>query len=97
MQMEGIVVFRLTGMGTRSEGIRPFLYLGNAIFQKIWLQGDTSFNGIALMTYDSKHVVVEGETNEYDIFTIKTIEEIVITDSELNYKNKNISTEEQNL
>ena len=98
MQLNGIVVFRLSGIGTRSEGIRPFLYLGKAVYRKIWKAEDTSLNGVELMAYDSKHVIVHGEVDEYDIFIIEKVEEAGTTDSEINNSNNNdnISTEEEN-
>ena len=73
--MEGIVVFRLVNVGSKSEGVKPFLYQGNGSFQAVWMEDDLSLNGKALQPFDGKAVTVEGKMNEYDIFVIKKIQE----------------------
>ena len=94
MKTEGIVIFHLSGIGSRSEHVRPFLYLGNANFQKIWKKGDSSFTGTSLIKYDGKRVIVTGEVDEYDILVIETIEEAVLTDLNLINNKSIIITEE---
>ena len=71
--IEGIIVFQLTNIGSKSEGLRPFLYTGNAQYMQVWKDGDISFIGSDLLPFDSKRVVVGGEMNEYDIFCISSI------------------------
>ena len=95
MKMEGIVIFHLSGIGSRSEHVRPFLYLGNANFQKIWKKGDSSFTGTSLIKYDGERVIITGEVDEeYDTLIIETIEEAILTDSNLISNKSIIITEE---
>lgn len=85
--LQGIIIFKLTNIGTKSEGIRPFLYSGNGSFQRVWIKGDYSLNGRMLAEYDGKTVSLEGELNEYDIFCIT---QITVTND-----NKNENLEEK--
>lgn len=72
--MEGIIVFRLTNIGSKSEGILPFLYSGMGVFIRVWKNGDDSLNGKELQEFDGKRVTVEGKENEYGIFCIDKIQ-----------------------
>ena len=96
MIREGTVVYKLINVGSKSERLTPFLYEGNGQFLKIWMHGDSSLFSDYLKKYDGKHITLLGEINEYDVFLIETIEEVVITDLESNNKNNNTSMEEQN-
>lgn len=94
MIREGTVVYKLINVGSKSERLTPFLYEGDGQFLKIWKPGDPSLFGDCLKKFDGKHITLQGEINEYDVFLIETIEEVVVTDSAL--INNNTSTEEQN-
>lgn len=94
MIREGTVVYKPTNVGSKSERLTPFLYEGKGEYLKIWKLGDPSLLGEYLTKYDGKHVTLHGNINEYDVFLIETIEEVGETDSEVNNKNNNISTEE---
>lgn len=74
--LEGIVVFKLANVGSKSEGIRPFLYCGEGAFVEIWKDGDLSLDGAALREYDGKRVSLCGAYNEYEVYIIKIISEI---------------------
>lgn len=71
--LEGVIVFQHTNIGSKSEGLRPFLYTGNGQYMQVWKNGDISFIGSDLLPYDSNRVEIEGEMNEYDIFCISSI------------------------
>lgn len=73
--MKGIVVFQLANKKSKSEGVFPYLYIGDGDFLKIRLENDRSFDGAGLKPYDSKTVVVEGELNENNVFMISSIKE----------------------
>lgn len=73
--MEGIVVFKLVNIRSKSEGIKPFLYQGLGSFQAIWMADDLSLDGKLLQPFDGKTVTVEGKMNEYDIFVVEKIQE----------------------
>ena len=74
--MKGIVVFMLSNVGSKSEGVFPFLYLKNGEFLRIWLYDDYSVFGDKLKEFDAKYVSIEGETNENGTFVISSIEVI---------------------
>ena len=73
--MEGIVVFRLVNVGSKSEGLRPFLYQGNGNFQPIWLESDSSLEGNDLKPFDGKEISADGEVEEHGVFLINNIEQ----------------------
>ena len=74
--INGIVVFKLVNIGSKSEGMRPFLYQGNGIFQPIWMPNDFSLEGNDLKPFDKKEVSIDGIIEEHGIFLIKSFEEI---------------------
>lgn len=74
--IKGTILFVLINVGSKSEGQHPFLYEGNGVFRKVWLDGDISFTGDKLREYDGKYVSLSGEADENDVFIIKSIEEI---------------------
>lgn len=73
--LNGTIVFKLTNIGSKSEGLRPFLYLGNGVFEQVWLVDDVSLDGSELRLYDTKKVSVTGEYTQQNIFLIQSIEE----------------------
>lgn len=74
MTQQGTIVFMRTNIGSKSEGIKPFLYVGKGKFLDIWKSEDDSMNGDMLAPYDGQQVTAHGEINDYDIFIIETIE-----------------------
>jgi len=70
---KGVIVFKFTNAGSKSEGMFPFLYTGEGNFIKIWLEGDTSLYGDELKVYDGKAVEITGAINEYSILAITEI------------------------
>lgn len=75
----GTIVFQLKNIGSKSEGLTPFLYEGKGSFLKVWKDGDCSLFGEGLIPYDGKRVAIGGEIDEdYDIFLIENIQECVL-------------------
>lgn len=75
----GTIIFQFANIGSKSEGLRPFLYEGKGSFLKVWKDGDCSLMGEDLMPYDGKRVSIEGEIDEdYGIFLIENIQECVL-------------------
>lgn len=73
--IEGVVVYQFINEGSKSEGLFPFLYVHAGKFMKIWMDGDTSFNGVGLKEFDGVRVIVQGNINEYGIFIVSSINE----------------------
>lgn len=72
----GTIVFQLINIGSKSEGLHPFLYRGKGEFLKVWREDDCSFEGNSLMPYDGKNVIIEGALDEeIGIFIIENIRE----------------------
>ena len=74
MTQQGTIVFMHTNIGSKSEGIMPFLYVGKGKFLEIWMSKDESLSGDMLVPYDGQQITAHGEINEYDIFLIEAIE-----------------------
>ena len=72
---EGIIVFRLVNVGSKSEGLRPFIYKGMGSFLEVWKEDDCSLCGDSLIPFDGKSVVVEGYDDDSGIFVIESITE----------------------
>ena len=90
MILEGLVVYKQTNVGSKSEKMTPFIYKGMGEYLKIWKSGDLSWNGEALERYDGKRVIAQGTMNEYDVFLI---EEINSEDTAKSKNNDNIEEE----
>ena len=75
MELRGIVIFKLSNVGSHSEGVFPYLYIGKGEFVKIYMIDDNPFENNFLQEYDSKKVILEGEFNEYNTFVIEKIDE----------------------
>ena len=81
MTVKGKIVFQLANVGSKSEGVYPFLLTEDGSQIKIAFLGDNPFENPTLREYESKDVVLEGEFNEYRKFIAETIEEIVASES----------------
>ena len=75
--IKGTVVFKLASVGSKSEGVYPFLSLEDGKLVKIALKGDNPFENTALKAYDGKTVALEGDFNENGKFIATAVEEIV--------------------
>ena len=71
--MKGIVIFKEANKNSKSEGVFPYLYVGEGKFVKIRLQNANPFENDELTKYDSKFVVVEGEYNDNNTFIVSYI------------------------
>ncbi len=75
MELKGIIIFKLANEGSNSEGIFPFLYIGNADYIKIYYIDDNPFENNLLKPYDAKKVIIEGDYDDYKTFIIESIRE----------------------
>ena len=75
--IKGTVVFQLANVGSKSEGVYPFLCLEDGKLVKLALKGDNPFENTTLKEYDGKTVAIEGDFNENGKFIATAIEEIV--------------------
>ena len=72
--LEGVIVFLRINIGSKSEGLHPFLYQGDGKLTKVWKFDDYSFQGNLLKEYDGKRVKIDGTLTETETFVIKEIE-----------------------
>lgn len=75
--MQGTVIFLKSFLGTKSESVQPFLYLGNGEIIRIFKPGDNPFENETLQNFDGKEVAVSGEVNEKGILEISSIGSVV--------------------
>lgn len=102
MELEGIIIFKLSNIGSHNENINPFIYLGKGKFVKIYFPNDNPFYNESLKPYDGKVVSLSGDYDEYEGFVIDKIndlqEELVFETSaeEKNVDDKCLETIELN-
>lgn len=70
---EGIIIFLPYAKGTKSEGLKPYLYESKGSILQIWKNGDNPFQNDFLNAYDGKHVIIEGNMRNC-VFEIENIE-----------------------
>lgn len=76
--LEGLIIFKLINVGSKSEGLRPFLYGGKGKFLEVTKADDYTLGCDSLLPFDGKRVTIDGELDEnVDIFVINTISEVV--------------------
>ena len=71
--MKGKVVFELAYVGSKSEGVHPFLITEDGKKVKLGLVGDNPFMHPKLKAYDQKTVELEGEFNDNGKFIATAI------------------------
>ena len=84
---DGLIVFKYSNMGSKSEGLRPYLYKGLGQFMAVWKEDDYTLSGDGLLPYDGMSVVITGYEGDADIFVIETIEnalEVLLREIETN-------------
>lgn len=69
----GIIVFKKCNSGSKSEGIYPFLYIGNGAFIRVFDPNDNPFTNENLHTYDGQAVTIEGALDENEILLVQKI------------------------
>ena len=71
MKLKGTVIFRLANVGSQSEGVFPYLYVGDAEFIKIYVIDDNPFENELLKKYDGVLIEAEGDYNDYGTFVME--------------------------
>ena len=71
--MQGVIVFKLANVGSKSESLASYLYVGEGKFERVRLLGANPFAKNELFNYDGKRVTCEGEYNDDDVFMITKI------------------------
>ncbi len=97
--MKGIIVFKSANAKSKSEGVFPYLYLGNGEFVKIRLEDANPFENEELKAFDTKKVIVEGEFNENNTFIATSIKEDCADDcaKEVEVVAKDVENVEENV
>lgn len=73
----GTVVFLKTNLGSKSEGVFPFLYQDQDRITKIRLQNDNPFENRGLRPFDGKAVEIRGSAGRGNIFLISEIRPLI--------------------
>ena len=66
--LEGTIVFRLSNVGSKSEGVYPYIESENEIYTKIRLKGENPFENAVLKEHEGKKVSIEGSYNDNKTF-----------------------------
>ncbi len=74
MTKTGKVEFILSGVGSKSEKMQPFLREADGNLVEIFKESDNPFKNESLKEYEGKTVMVTGEENEYGLLIIDKIE-----------------------
>ncbi len=69
----GTVIFIEKNIGSKSEGVFPFLYLNKDNRVPIMLRNDNPFENRGLLPFDGKTVEVTGTTGRGGVFLISVI------------------------
>ncbi len=73
---QGVVVFKLSNVKSKSESVKPYLYLGNSKFIRIYFEGDNPFQNSKLKPFDGLTVCVEGTMDENDILIANSVKKL---------------------
>ena len=76
--LKGKVAFKLAEIGSKSEGMYPFLELDGGDSVRIRMTDDNPFENAVLREYEGMTVEAEGEYNENNIFVAKAITKLEI-------------------
>ena len=68
-ELEGVVVFLPFGAGSKSESLKPFLYIDRDTKVRIWVKDDNPFENRLLSSFDGKYVIIKGNFNK-EVFEI---------------------------
>lgn len=60
-ERKGVVIFKLSAVGSKSEGVTPFLYVNKDNLIPIVLKGDNPFENRGMEKYDGKYIKASGE------------------------------------
>jgi hypothetical protein len=77
--MEGVLVFKQANVGSKSEMLAPYLYVGEGKFERVKMLGENPFMPSTLNEYDGLRVKVSGEYNDDGVLMIETVERIDAT------------------
>ena len=70
---QGIIVFMLCDIGSKSECQRPFLYRGGGEFIRLRKVGDNPFENESFRPFDALAVSLTGETDEFGTLCVTEI------------------------
>ena len=71
--MEGTLVFLNSFVGSKSESLQPYLYLGGGETVRLFKTGDNPFEHESLRPFDGQRVVLTGNHNENQVFEVESI------------------------
>ena len=71
--LEGTIVYKVDDIGSKSEGVKPFLYINKSSWVKLYREGDNPFENKGFDEYDGMAVVVKGNTGKNGVFVVDDI------------------------
>lgn len=80
MEKDGVIIFLKQNLGSKSEGVYPYLYSNIGECIRVFKDGDNPFTNDYFKPYDSKRVKIIGEMMDSYI----EVNEILLLDSNEN-------------
>ena len=72
--IEGVIIFKQANVGSKSETLAPYLYMGAGKFERVKMLGENPFVKSKLHDFDGKHVCLTGSYNDDGVFMVEGIE-----------------------
>lgn len=72
--IEGVIIFKLANVGSKSETLASYLYMGEGKFERVKMLGENPFTKSKLHDYDGQRVKLIGSYNDDGVFMVEGIE-----------------------
>ena len=73
VEMKGTIVFLPYAVGSKSESLKPFLYINKDEVIRIMMKGDNPFENNSLISHDGHFVLIKGNYGMGNSFLIEEI------------------------
>lgn len=78
--IEGIIVFKQSNVGSKSQGTFPYLSTEQGELIKVRMLNENPFEHNTLQKYEGKSVALEGEFNDNGTFLVTELHELTPSD-----------------
>lgn len=72
--LEGVVIFKMANIGSKSEMLASYLYMGEGKFERVKMLGENPFMPSKLKEFDGLRVKAYGEYNDDEVYMIERLE-----------------------
>ena len=71
--LEGVIIFKQANVGSKSETLAPYLYMGEGKFERVKMLGENPFMRSKLYDFDGLRVKLDGAYNDDGVFMIESV------------------------